>query len=49
MISGLSEMVFIQAIRAAGTRRKAISQEKAAAMPMMSRTIAVVRTAPMVA
>ena len=48
-ISGLSEMVFIQATSAAGTFRNAISHEKAAAVPMTSSTIAVVRTAPMVA
>ncbi len=46
---GFSEIVFIQSIKAAGTLRNAISQEKAAAMPMMSRTMAVVRTAPKVA
>ena len=47
--SGLSETAFIEAISAAGTLRKAISQENAAAMPMMRSTIAVVRTAPWVA
>ena len=46
---GFSEIVFIQSISAAGTFRNAISQEKAAAMPMMSRTMAVVRTAAKVA
>ncbi len=49
MMIGFSEIVFIQATSAAGTFRKAISQEKAAAMPMISSTIAVVRTAPKVA
>ncbi len=46
---GFSEIVFIQATSEAGTLRNAISQENAPAMPMMSSTIAVVRTAPKVA
>ncbi len=49
MTSGFSDTAFIEATRAAGTLRKAMSQEKAAAMPMISSTIAVVRTAPSVA
>ena len=49
MTSGFSDTAFIEATSAAGTFRNAISHEKAAAMPMMSSTMAVVRTAPIVA
>ena len=49
MTSGFSDSAPIQSISCAGMCRYAISQAKEAAVPMMSSTIAVVRTAPSVA